>query len=285
MTATSMTLQQVDEVLKTWKERLSAVAENLMELQADSTYQSLTGTGGLRQVKVSGATGLRVGAALRTMNELFLRFGLLQSTVDKAEAVRGTLPAIFGAEAKGRELQQLLFGSSIELQASDVPLADRHLLSGARTAQTVTPDELLASMTRTFAEVRDAVAEVGRAWTQFAAGDDRVESELRRLRSQAAMPSRLLAPALDEVEAKLADTRKLAQNRSDGSCRYAADAGGAFAGKRQSACPCVGDNQATDQGRARAVEAAGAIAWGSRGRCSRDTSSTGRDVGRRRGGA
>ncbi len=203
-----MTLQQLDDVLKTWRTRLSAIAENLLELQSDSTYQSLTGEGGLEKVHVTGATATRVGAALRTMNELFLRFGMLQSTVDRAEEIRRSLPAMFGAEAKWREIQHLLFTRSIALQANDVPLAERHLLSGARNAESVTPEELLESMTRTFAEVRDAVSDVGRAWTEFAAGDDRVEREIARLRSQAAMPSRLLAPALADVEAKLATTRE-----------------------------------------------------------------------------
>ena len=207
-----MTLQQLDNVLKTWKARLSAVAENLMELQSDSTYQSLTGEGGLVKVHVTGATATRVGAALRTMNELFLRFGLLQSTVDRAEEIRRGLPAMFGAEAKWREIQQLLFTRSIELQASDVPLAERHLLSGARTAQSVSPEELLDSMTRTFAEVRDAVSDVGKAWSEFAVGDDRVEREIARLRSQAVMPSSLLAPMLDEVIRRLATTREQMQS-------------------------------------------------------------------------
>ncbi len=198
-----MTLGQLDDVLKSWKARLSAIAENLLELQTDATYQSLTGTGGLDRVTITGLTAERVSLALRTVNELFLRFGLLQSTVDRAEEIRKGLPAMFGAEPRLRELHKLLFTPSIELQASEVPLADRHLLSGMKQAERISPEELLDSMTRTFAEVRDAVSAVGEAWTEYGTSYDRMDVEIARLRCQTAMPSRLMAPALDALEASL----------------------------------------------------------------------------------
>ena len=40
-----MTLQQLDEVLAGWNDRLAAIADNLLELQAEPAYQALAGTG------------------------------------------------------------------------------------------------------------------------------------------------------------------------------------------------------------------------------------------------
>ena len=202
-----MTLGQLDDVLKAWQARLSAVAENLLELQTDSTYQSLTGTGGLDKVSVTGATLARVGPALRSMNSLYGQFGSLQATVDQAQALRRGLPTVFGGEAKLREAEQLLFGPSIEIEVPELPLAQRTLVSGLRSTTRVTPEQLLQTMTQTFAEVQAAVAAVGRAWTDFADRYDRVDREIARLRAQTALPSASLQPSLDALAGNLNDLR------------------------------------------------------------------------------
>lgn len=208
-----MTLQQLDDVLKVWKTRLSAIAENLLELQSDTTYQSLTGTGGLQEIAVTGATAARVQPALRAMNLLFEQFGLLQSTVDQAEKMRESLPTFFSADAKLREIEILLFARSIEIPTANVPLTERALLAGPQQSQKLAPEELLDLMTRTFASLRDAVAEVGHAWTQLAEAMDRVEKEIVRLRSQCALPTAVLSAALDGVETRLAELKT--QTRAD----------------------------------------------------------------------
>ncbi len=200
-----MSLQQLDQVLESWKTRLSHVAENLLALQADATYQSFTGTGGLEQVHLIGETAVRVESVTRTMHGLFVQFGLLQSRVDQAEALRKKLPSLVGSEAKMRELESLLLSTPVEIETAEVPLAERHLLGGAQVARRMLPEELLELMTRTFDEVRRAVAAVETAWTAFAEGADQIGGELTRLRSQIAMPSRLLAPALDNTEEQLRD--------------------------------------------------------------------------------
>src|SRR5579875_2331330 len=151
-----MTLAELDEVLRVWKARLSSIAENLLDLQSEAAYRSLTGTGGLDQVAVTGLTAARVKPALGAMHTMFEQFGLLQSTIDQAEALRRELPAFFGGDAKAREIQQLLFGKSIQISTVNVPLEQRTLLGGIRSEQRMTPEELLAPMERTFAAARDA---------------------------------------------------------------------------------------------------------------------------------
>ncbi len=202
-----MTLQQLDEVLRVWKARLASIAENLLDLQSESAYRSLTGTGGLEKVAITGLTAARVNPALRTMHTMFEQFGLLQATVDQAEALRKELPAFFGGDAKAREIQQLLFGKSIQLSTADIPLEQRTLLGGIRSSEKITPEELLGPMERTFAAARDAVMSAERAWTEFADNSTRVEAEIARLRGQKALPSALLAASLDAVEVRLEAVR------------------------------------------------------------------------------
>jgi hypothetical protein len=203
-----MTLQDVDRALEVWRGRLTAIAENLMELQGDATYRALTGTGGLDKLIVTGVTRTTVQPAVSAMHVIFQQFGLLQSTISQAENMRAELPALFGAEAKLREIQRLLFGRSVELPEVDVPLEERRLLGGIRSSQSVAPEELLEPMTKTFAAARDAVLSVDRAWTQFADSSGRIEAELGRLRRQTALPSALLEPDLDAARAKLDEVRE-----------------------------------------------------------------------------
>ena len=141
------------------------------------------------------------------MNLLYGQFGALQATIEQAQALRRGLPALFGGEAKQRELEQLLFGPSIEVEVPELPPAQRTLVSGARTTARVAPEQLLSTMTATFAEVGSAVAVVGRAPTDFADRYDRAEREIARLRAQAALPSCLLQAPLDALAARLGGLR------------------------------------------------------------------------------
>ncbi len=202
-----MTLAELDEVLRVWKARLASIAENLLDLQSESAYRSLTGTGGLEKIAVTGLTAARVKPALGAVHTMFEQFGLLQATVDQAESLRKELPAFFGGDAKAREIQHLLFGKSIQLSTVNIPLEQRTLQGGIRGAERIAPEELLGSMEQTFASARDAVMSADRAWTEFAENSSRIEGEIARLRGQKALPSALLASSLDAVEAKLAAVR------------------------------------------------------------------------------
>lgn len=205
-----MTLQQLDGALKSWKERLSTIAENLLELQTDTTYQLLTGTGGLTQVVPCGETAARVNPALRTMNELFVRFGLLQAVIDRADKVRQGMPSFFASESRLRAVEQLLFARSIEIPAEAIPLAERGLLSDGPQWERWTPDELLQTMSATFLQIRDAVAAVAEAWSHVSAWTEQADFELADLREQTLMPGHVLDCALQKAEAQLARVREQA---------------------------------------------------------------------------
>src|ERR1035441_8642306 len=108
-----MTLADIDRALAQWESRLSSAAHNLFDLQADPTYQCLTGAGGAPLTKLSGVTRTRVGPALENIGTLFQCFDLLRCTIDRAVQLRRGLPAMFGGDQKVRseehtsELQSL----------------------------------------------------------------------------------------------------------------------------------------------------------------------------------
>lgn len=187
-----MTLGEIDGILQEWQRRSSAIAENLLALQAETTYGLLTGGNGLEQVRLRGVTEARLGPVLRSVHTLFEQFGLLQAVLDEAAAVRRTLPAMFGGDGKGRELQRLLFTRSVRLRVAEVPLSERGLADEAQQAQDVSPAELLERMSAAFGRVRDEVNAVEAAWSSVAGRLDRAETELQRLRHGGGLPSALL---------------------------------------------------------------------------------------------
>ncbi len=56
--------REIDEALAAWDRRLSAAAQNLLDLQSEPVYQQLTGTGGFPKTALAGATRARVETAV-----------------------------------------------------------------------------------------------------------------------------------------------------------------------------------------------------------------------------
>ena len=193
-----MTLQEIDEALLAWNNRLAAVAADLLALQGDSTYKFLTGSGGGAKAQLTGATAARVEPALATMAGVFERFTLLNATMEKAAKLRTGLPALFGADAKLREIEQLLVGRSIGLPGPDVPLDGRSLAISSADPQRATPNEVLQTIMQVFAAVRDVVLALAAAWE--ALGTAIADEEGRRDRLAAQYLTLRAAPAMEVAE-------------------------------------------------------------------------------------
>ena len=176
-----MTLDEIDRALLGWNQQLATVADNLLELQGDTTYQLLAGAGGVAQMPLTGETAVRVLPSLRAMQLLFQHFGLLQEWVDRIAQMRAQVRPMFGREQAVREMEAVLRGASIKMPVELVPLEQRTLLSGPRSAPGVRPEELLARMVQAYADARDAVLLVTGTWDVLAVEVDAAERELRRL--------------------------------------------------------------------------------------------------------
>jgi hypothetical protein len=195
-----MTLQEIDDALAAWHKRLTAIADNLLWLQNDSTYQMLTGAVGSARMQTAGATARLVEPALSPMQTIFERFSALQSTVERAVALRRSMPSLFGGEQKLAEIAQILFGKSIQLSVAATHSGQRSLLSGTQTTEQRTPDEVLETMVTEFAAARDAVLAVDHAWRDLAAGIDRAEAQIQQFR--------LDAHGRGDVESRLQEIRE-----------------------------------------------------------------------------
>ena len=109
-----ITLEQADELLSAWDERLRRVDENLLALEGDATYQMLAGRAG-RRASLEGVTRAQVDPALDAVGQLFDDRERLRVVIDRARELRAGLSSMtfWGKDEKLRELERLLSGRSI----------------------------------------------------------------------------------------------------------------------------------------------------------------------------
>lgn len=119
--------------------------------------------------------------ALEAMNELFQHFDLLIQTINQAFELRKQLPVFWSSEQKIREIEQILTGASIQLAVVQIPLAQRGLLTAAKTANAIAPIELLAAMTSVFEVAKNAVLAVDEAWLHLETTLANAEAEIQSL--------------------------------------------------------------------------------------------------------
>jgi hypothetical protein len=208
-----MPLADIDKALAQWESRLSSAAHNLFDLQADPTYQCLTGTGGAPLTKLSGVTQSKVGPAIENIGTLFQCFDLLRCTIDRAVQLRRGLPSMFGGEQKEREIGQLLSGKSVRVPTDQIPIAKRSLLTGADDQGCISPDELLKSMVKAFETARDGVMAVDKAWRELSVTLGNATRQIAALRAGPEKLEDAEIRELDGVEHSLSLRR--AQVQSD----------------------------------------------------------------------
>lgn len=181
-----MTIEAIDRVLGEWEERLRRVDESLLALEAEPTYQMLAPRTRTR-APLEGETRRVVEPALEALRELFEHRGRITEVLENAKEVRASMSALtfWGNDEKERQIQQLLYGPSIELGQEMTPLGRRVLLDpGARDVR-IAPEQLLAAMATAFEGARDAVIAVQNAWATVEPSLDAMGKRLEEARKAA----------------------------------------------------------------------------------------------------
>lgn len=155
-----MTQEEVDRLLATMDSQSQVVTANLLELEDLPMYKELTSSTSPPQL--TGRTQAMVEPALAAVQELWRYFGLFNGLLRQARDLRGTDRKI--RDTKIAELEELLTGRSIKLPAKKIPLAQRGLLTGAETDDSITPDDLLRAMSAAFDTAKSVVLEIDAAW-------------------------------------------------------------------------------------------------------------------------
>jgi hypothetical protein len=254
-----MTLDEIDQLLAAWEERLRRVDENLLALEGEPTYQMLSGPAGKR-AELSGVTAARVSPALDALSELFLHRERLTLVLERARAVRESVSTIafWDKDEKLAEIDALLRGPSIKMGARPTPLAQRHLLDPAATDVAVVPEKLLEAMVNAYEVARSAVAEVAGAWATLDPLLERAEVELGALRKEAEKLGELLAAGgeIAGVEHDLAAVRaRVAKDPLGTQASFAGPISARITAIRQQLCDMAARRERVERAMTRAVEA------------------------------
>ncbi|MBD2195557.1 MULTISPECIES: hypothetical protein [Calothrix] len=201
-------IDEIDQLLADWQQKINAASQNLLELQEQSTYQRLCGYSGYPQLSLAGITAIRVTPALEAMNDLFQYFDLLVQVVEKASKLRQQLPRFLASADKIDEIKQLLIGASIDLPAVHTPLAQRELLSATHTVNAIAPGELLQVMTHAFSVARDAVLAVDEAWNHLDNILADAESQIYALQNSAEFLDSQVIDELVQIQTAIASLRQ-----------------------------------------------------------------------------
>jgi hypothetical protein len=187
----SLSVDQVDELLRAWDERLRRMDENLVALESEPIYQILAGKGGKRPV-LDGITAKQVNPAVDAVTELFENRERLGNVVAKAKEVRAAISTLtfWDTEEKLAQVVKLLRGASVELGTKVVALSDRSLLDVTYKDVLLEPERLLAEMVKAFERARTVLLAVSRAWESLDSTMTEIEKEMSSLRDLA----RALAP-------------------------------------------------------------------------------------------
>lgn len=167
-----MTHTEIDEKLKTLRDAVERIGQNLVDLEVDSSRKLLEAT------KLSGESASRWASASAKLTELWQWHGLLQAHLERATKLR---------EAKRfDELEALLATQSIELSTSDVPLEQRTLLGDSQVTDRVSVSQLLRRMSAAFDEVKTVVSRIGSCWEALIPRLEGARRELSECRQLAA---------------------------------------------------------------------------------------------------
>ncbi len=174
----SMSARQIDEALLLWRDRLNAAAQNLIDLQAHPVYKRISDP----DAQLTGDTAEKSALAVRTLSWLLQYFDSLQGVISRAEELRDTMPSIFGAEERGREIASLLNGRSVQLPAVQIPFGQRSLLGGIQDVSSVSPAELLRVMESAFEQCKQIVLQLDAAWESLGKSIEDATHRLTALR-------------------------------------------------------------------------------------------------------
>jgi hypothetical protein len=173
-----LTLDEIDQLLLAWNERLRRIDDNLIALEADPAYLTLIGPG--ERNRYDGVSARKLREVQQELSSLFADQARLREVIDQARNLRGAIRGrLWGKDERLTTIEGLLLGPSVLRGSEPRPLERRSLLDEAPHARSVAPELLLHEMAQRFENVQDALLSVWRAWQAIEPSVLRVEARLR----------------------------------------------------------------------------------------------------------
>ena len=161
-----MTLDEIDQLLSTWKSRSETAAAGLFELRAMPSYEILTGGHDGKRLELTGLSQRRTAPSIAALEQAWRDYGVLSNTIQAANALRQQLPRFSLSQQKLRDIELLLTGPSAII---------------ADNGAALTLPQLFDRMNQAFNSGRAGFLEVDLAWKKL---DDKMNKVVTFLRTR-----------------------------------------------------------------------------------------------------
>lgn len=200
-----MTVDQIDDLLQQWQQKMDVATGNILQLLDNPTYKDLVKRN--RDGKLQGVTKDAVEPALGALDEMWSVFPLLSDVLDKARKARADLPRLFNSDEL-QAIEDLLTGSSITI-TTQIPFAQRDLLTPAETTSSMTPDRVLDLMVTSYKKARDVVNAIEQAQPGLISKLADAVREAEQLVALAGSLGESASPELGQVQKKVDELKQL----------------------------------------------------------------------------
>ncbi|MGV0024970.1 hypothetical protein [Phormidesmis priestleyi] len=200
------TLEQIDQRLSDWQNKVGLVSQILIDLQEIPTYQQLSGDP-VFSIHLTGTTAAQVTPALEAMNDLFQYFDLLLKTIAQATQLRKQYSRFLGSQQILQAIEAELTDAWIQLSVERLPPSQRNFLTETGTIATVSPDQLLTVMMTVFQTAKEVVLAVDAAWLELDLELANAETEVRSLQQSANLLGQTTVVELTQAEQAIATIR------------------------------------------------------------------------------
>lgn len=195
-----MKREDLDRELTRWRAELDAMVSNIFELSELMAYQMLEGEGG----RIEGDRAAEIVEAVESVDLLMAQASSIREVIDGATARRDLLPRLGQAKAI-EEILALFDRPSILLEVSEVPLAQRSLLSRGGTVEArISPRALKQQMVERFERAKRVLLELESAAARVAPYFESLRARAEAL-SQRRLDYGAPSPAVDALRQRLCE--------------------------------------------------------------------------------
>ena len=149
-------MHELDLLLERFRQAAASINTNLLALEHDTNRQMLDAA------PLTGTTASQWSDAQQAISALWQMASRFDELLERARVLRGH--ACTPSPATERDLRDLLEGRSILLHEESVRLAERDLLTPARSRVYCSADELLALMRDVFDRANGVLSDVSAVW-------------------------------------------------------------------------------------------------------------------------
>lgn len=168
----------VQNLIGQWKQYLTNISSNLMELTDGTEYGLIKTRAGDTKNGYTGVTRERARKCIQSVGVLWQQFALLSEVVEKAAAMQSRASILYNPE---EDIRKLFENTMIIIDREHVDISERNLIEDETDEKMATPTQLLKHMQEAYVELCRDIKEISRAEESLNSRLDNIKSSINRL--------------------------------------------------------------------------------------------------------